>query len=268
MRFWLVSFCTVFLLFSCSKSENNRGNVFFKTSNDSIFVIYKNDLLCPVFTKIKHLKSNNLSFIQSEAKETSEVMRFSIHEEDSISVLKNYKFSHHYGYFEDEKLAYDSLFNYALPFPKGKKYKIIQGYNGDFTHNTNFSRYTLDFELNIGDTIVATRDGKVIKVVEEHNKQGTTDEYRPYGNYILIHHKGNIFSQYVHLKQYGSLVKVGDTVKMNQPIALSGFTGLTTTPHLHFGVFKGTTNGFVSIPIILDSIPGKRYTKNKIAKND
>ncbi|WP_165453894.1 M23 family metallopeptidase [Hyunsoonleella flava] len=214
------------------------------------------------------MKDNSIDFVQSAPNETSLIMKINSKQTDTISILNSYSFKHYYGYYEEAKQAYDTAFNYALPFPKGKQYKIIQGYNGDFTHNTNFSRYTIDFELKIGDTVVAARDGIVIKVVDKHNKQGTTEKYKPYGNYILVHHEDNTFAQYVHLKQYGALVKVGDTVIKNQPLGLSGFTGLTTTPHLHFGVFKATTNGFVSIPIILDSIPGKKYTKNKIAKND
>lgn len=269
MKFWLPLIFLGLFLYSCSAPENNnRGNVTFKTTKDSTIVIYENKLLCPVFTKIENLKTGTLNFIQSEANETIEILGFNTNQEDSISILKTYKFKHYYGYHNLKKQAYDTLFNYALPFQKGKQYKIIQGYNGNFTHNTNFSRYTIDFNLNIGDTIVASRNGTVIKVIDKHNKQGTTKKYKPYGNYILIHHKDDTFSQYVHLKQNGALVKVGDSVKINEPIALSGFTGLTTTPHLHFGIFKPTKNGFVSIPVILNSIPGKKYTKNKIAKND
>lgn len=259
---------SLLFLMNCSKSHKNKGNVYFKVSKDSIEVFYKNELFCPVFTKIEDLKTGNLSFVQSKAKETSRVMSFSNTEADSISILDKYKFGHYYGYYQKDKQAYDTLFNYALPFPKGKRYKIIQGYNGSFSHNTNFSRYTLDFNLQIDDTIQAARDGIVIKIIDKHTKQGTTKKYRPYGNYIMIHHSDNTFAQYVHLKQNGALVNVGDTIKRHQAIALSGFTGLTTTPHLHFGVFKATTNGFVSIPIVIDSVPGKRYLKNKIAVHD
>ncbi|GAL66621.1 M23 family metallopeptidase [Jejuia pallidilutea] len=253
---------------SCSKTANNKGNIVFKLSNDSLKVVYKNPFLCPAFTKVKNIKNGDESYVESEPKETSLVMSFKKHHMDTTTILNTYKFTHYYGFYEANKQAYDTLFNYALPFSRGKQYKIIQGYNGDFTHNTKFSRYTLDFNLKIGDTINTSRDGVVIKIIEQHNKQGTTKKYRPYGNHIIIYHKDNTFAQYVHLKQYGSLVKVGDSDKTNQPIALSGFTGLTTIPHLHFGVFKATTNGFISIPILLDAIPGKKYTKNKIAVND
>lgn len=264
----LLIYILVCLFFNCSKSDNNRGNVTFKYTKDSVFVNYKNDIYCPGFTKIKNLTTDNLKYIQFKAKETKTIAKFSLKEEDSFSILKKYQFKHYYGYYEKQKQAYDTLFNYALPFPKGKQYKIIQGYNGNFTHNTNFSRYTIDFNLQVGDTITAARDGIIIKIVSRHNKQGTTKKYRPFGNHLLVWHDDNTFSQYVHLKQYGSLVKVGDSVKENQPIAISGFTGLTTTPHLHFGVFKATKNGLESIPVVLNSIKGNHYKNNKLIKNE
>ncbi|MBT8244206.1 MAG: M23 family metallopeptidase [Winogradskyella sp.] len=80
----------------------------------------------------------------------------------------------------------------------------------------------------------------------------------------MIYYKDNTFSQYVHLKQYGSLVKIGDSIKANQYIALSGFTGWTTIPHLHFGVYKPTENGLESIPILLDSIRAKELKRGNI----
>ena len=153
---------------------------------------------------------------------------------------------------------------YTLPFQKGYESLVIQGYDGDFSHKGSFSAKCLDFEMAVGDTIVATRDGIVVKVSIKHNKQGTTEDYRDYGNYIMLYHPDNTFSQYVHLKQYGNLVEVGDSVKAKQPIGLSGFTGLTTVPHLHFGVYKPTATGLASIPVILDSIPGKQLKRGDI----
>ncbi|WP_248723925.1 M23 family metallopeptidase [Seonamhaeicola sp. ML3] len=261
-------FILLTVMLSCSKPPNNKGNVSFFELNDTTKVIYENKLPCPVFTKITNLKNGKSNFIQSKPNETSLIMQFNTSKKDSSLILETYKFSHYYGYHEKGKQGYDTLHNYALPFPKGKRYKIIQGYNGSFTHNTDFSRYTIDFNLKIGDTITASRSGIVIKVIDTHNKQGTTKKYKPYGNFIMIYHNDNTFAQYVHLKQHGALVKKGDSISINQPIGISGFTGLTTTPHLHFGVFKPTTNGFKSIPIILDSISGRKYTKNKIAVND
>ena len=85
---------------------------------------------------------------------------------------------------------------------------------------------------------------------------------------MLYHEDDNTFSQYVHLKQYGNLVDVGDTIEANQPIALSGFTGWTTIPHLHFGVYQPTETGLESIQIIIDSMPAKSLKRGNIVTKD
>lgn len=45
---------------------------------------------------------------------------------------------------------------------------------------------------------------------------------------------------YGHLTRQGALVDVGAAVTRGQPIALSGNSGLSTQPHLHFEVVKCT----------------------------
>lgn len=52
------------------------------------------------------------------------------------------------------------------------------------------------------------------------------------GNYILIDHGDGIETKYGHLKEIK--VKKGDVVKAGSIIALSGNTGKSTAPHLHF----------------------------------
>jgi hypothetical protein len=58
----------------------------------------------------------------------------------------------------DRAIAYNKV---SLPFCKGKEYKVTQGYNGRFSHLTNYARYAIDFSLPCGDTICAADDGIV-----------------------------------------------------------------------------------------------------------
>ncbi|MNR57424.1 Glycyl-glycine endopeptidase ALE-1 precursor [compost metagenome] len=44
---------------------------------------------------------------------------------------------------------------------------------------------------------------------------------------------------YTHLSADGIKVKVGDTVKAGDFIALSGNTGCSQAAHLHFGIYNG-----------------------------
>ncbi|MET7641911.1 M23 family metallopeptidase [Streptomyces sp. NPDC005438] len=53
-----------------------------------------------------------------------------------------------------------------------------------------------------------------------------------YGNNIVVRHNDGTFTQYGHLSKFS--VSLGQSVKAGQQIALSGSTGNSTGPHLHF----------------------------------
>lgn len=57
-----------------------------------------------------------------------------------------------------------------------------------------------------------------------------------YGNCVIVEHEKGIQTVYAHNSK--NLVKTGDTVTSQTVIALSGSTGRTTGPHLHFEVRK------------------------------
>ncbi|MFW5730046.1 MAG: peptidoglycan DD-metalloendopeptidase family protein [Desulfonatronovibrionaceae bacterium] len=57
-------------------------------------------------------------------------------------------------------------------------------------------------------------------------------EHGGYGNKVVIEHAGGWQSVYAHNKE--NLVREGDQVDAGQQIALSGNTGRSTGPHLHF----------------------------------
>lgn len=235
----------------------------FETGKDSFFVYAKNPLRCPTFLILTNLKTEKDSIINFEADQQQLVSKFTIAEMDSSSFLKNFKARMLYGSFPAKEP--DANFNYQLPFPKGKKYKVIQGNFGKFSHSTPYSQYAIDFKMNEGQTVCAMRAGIVAAVKEDSNIGGKSMKYYDDANYILLYHEDGTFSQYVHLKHKGSLVKVGDKVKMGQPIGYSGNTGYSSTPHLHFGVFRPTLHGFVSIPYTLNAIPSQKYKKGKFA---
>lgn len=145
----------------------------------------------------------------------------------------------------------------ALPFPKGKSYRIIQGYNGTYSHNNDYNRYAIDFDLKINDTICSVADGVVVGVIDKYRYGGSSQLWRENdrSNYITIYHPhSGIYTQYGHLIFRGSFVKLGDEVKKGQPIALSGMTGFTDISHLHFNVLVPKKGGtFVSTPIIFEN---------------
>ncbi|WP_051286376.1 M23 family metallopeptidase [Salinimicrobium terrae] len=138
----------------------------------------------------------------------------------------------------------------AYPFPKNKRYKVIQGYNGSFSHKSDYSRYAIDFNMKVGDTVCSADDGYVVGVIKDYKERGNTPAWRDYANFItLFHPESGLYIQYVHLMHNGSFVQVGDRVEKGQPIGLSGMTGYTSGPHLHFNVLKPANKGVISTPV-------------------
>lgn len=126
-----------------------------------------------------------------------------------------------------------------LPFQSGKSYKILQGFYGKFTHTKLNNRYALDFQMAVGEEICSVADGIVLEVVSGYKNGGVSNQWNGFDNYIWVYHPElNLVSVYAHLKFKGALVQVGDRVKANQVIGLSGNTGYSSEPHLHFAMLK------------------------------
>lgn len=118
-----------------------------------------------------------------------------------------------------------------------------------------------------GTEILAARDGKVLEIEQNFSSIGLK------GNYVLIQHDDGDISGYFHIRKNGALVKVGDDVKQGYPIALSGMTGQTILPHLHFVVFNSerTKSKPISFQEVATGVPlaGRFYTSsNEIATKD
>ena len=84
-----------------------------------------------------------------------------------------------------------------------------------------------------GIEVYAAANGTVIGIKGDSNVGGDDLKYWDDGNYIIIEHT-NEYTEYMHLKFKGVVVKVGDKVKQGQVIGYSGNTGYSDRPHLHF----------------------------------
>lgn len=86
----------------------------------------------------------------------------------------------------------------------------------------------VDYAAPRGTKIYAAGDGVVSFV---GNKGG-------YGKTVTIQHSNGYMTLYAHLNGYAKGIKKGKKVKKGQLIAYVGSTGLSTGPHLHFGLYK------------------------------
>lgn len=118
-----------------------------------------------------------------------------------------------------------SLMPNALPVRSGY---ISSGYGyrtDPFTGGRDFHP-GIDFDGNLGDTIVAVAGGVV-------SFSGTKTGY---GKTVEIDHGNGLVTRYAHCTRLD--VQVGDPVRTGTPIAAMGSTGRSTGTHLHFEVWK------------------------------
>ncbi|MER7928575.1 MULTISPECIES: M23 family metallopeptidase [unclassified Streptomyces] len=99
-----------------------------------------------------------------------------------------------------------------------------------------------DFAVPSGTSVLAAHGGTVVKAGGNGAGDGPA-----YGNAIVIKHGNGTYSQYAHLSRID--VKVGQVVRTGQHIALSGSTGNSTGPHLHFEIRTTANYGSAIDPV-------------------
>jgi len=123
-------------------------------------------------------------------------------------------------------------YEYDLPFKKGAKYRVVQGYGGLFSH-THIA--ALDFDMPTGTPVYAARDGIIYNYKDDSDEGGILPSDERKANFLIIKHDDGSFGCYWHLKKNGVVARTGP-VKKGQVIGFSGSTGFTLLPHLHFSV--------------------------------
>lgn len=157
------------------------------------------------------------------------------------------------------KFIDDSSYIYSLPFEKGKKVFLIQAYESKMSHK---NEKALDFKVKKGTKISAAREGVVVSMRSDSDKGGLKRENLSDGNYISIRHPDGSVAHYWHLQINGVLVNIGDTIQKGQIIGLSGNTGYSAFPHLHFEVAGNDEAGnYIQLPTRFRTNKGTRYLR-------
>ncbi len=85
-----------------------------------------------------------------------------------------------------------------------------------------------DFAAPYGTPVRATAAGVVTARGRDNGR----------GNYVTIRHANGFASQYYHLQRFAAGLRAGQRVEQGQVIATVGSTGLSTGPHLHYGLVQ------------------------------
>jgi murein DD-endopeptidase MepM/ murein hydrolase activator NlpD len=121
------------------------------------------------------------------------------------------------------------------------QYKLSASFNqagGMWSHKHSGQ----DFAVPIGTSVDAVHSGVVVKAGPNGGGDGPA-----YGNAIVISNGHGTYSQYAHLSQID--VHIGEHVKAGEHIALSGNTGNTSGPHLHFEIRSTPNYGSAVNPV-------------------
>ncbi|MFY4721205.1 M23 family metallopeptidase [Streptomyces sp. LaBMicrA B280] len=122
-----------------------------------------------------------------------------------------------------------------------KKYSLSAGFNQSGAHWVA-KHSGQDFAVATGTEVFSVHGGTVVKAGPNGAGDGPA-----YGNAIVIKHENGVYSQYAHLSRVD--VKIGQKVKTGQHIALSGSTGNSTGPHLHFEIRTTPNYGSALNPV-------------------
>lgn len=128
--------------------------------------------------------------------------------------------------------------NYIWPVPSSNR---ITAQFGEWRDGGSRQHKGLDIGASIGSPVVASRDGKVIKV---NDSCPTTGYYGnpcggQFGNYVYLEHADGMVTIYPHMAKGSVKVKLGDTVKQGQEVGGIGSSGSSTGAHLHFEMRVG-----------------------------
>jgi len=148
--------------------------------------------------------------------------------------------------------GYVGSFSGTLSWPlssSSRGYNIITsgyGKRGQPTAGASTNHKAVDIGVSY-QPVYAAADGYVVVASRQSG----------YGNFIMIKHSSNLYTCYGHLSSYK--VSSGQTVKRGQQIAVSGNTGVSTGPHLHFEV--RTSGSYDSRTNPLNYISNDAYSK-------
>lgn len=148
------------------------------------------------------------------------------------------------------RARHDPNVSYRIPFTADQGYQILQSSDGPiFSHTTVATRYAVDINMPLGTTVVAARAGVVVEVVSQFSDNGKAEpDYIDKANYVRVLHDDGTWADYFHLMQNSVKVQPGQHVDIGTALALSGNSGYSTTPHLHFHVQVNQNGTIVSLP--------------------
>ncbi len=165
-----------------------------------------------------------------------------------------YIFSYHDRYYDEKGKELESFFlkrpvrnaRITSRFTLRRWHPILHRYR---------AHLGVDFGARRGTPVMAAGDGRVVFA----GRKGG------YGNVVIIYHGQGYKTLYAHLSRFRRGIRPGRHVKQGQIIGYVGSTGMSTGPHLHFGLYKNNRaiNPLSIVKITKSRLSGKKLKKFK-----
>ena len=145
--------------------------------------------------------------------------------------------------------AFPDNTTYALPLTDNSGWQLGQAFHGGFSHTDEQNRYAVDLIVPEGTPVLAARGGTVMQVESGFSRSGLdAKKFAERANLVRILHDDGTMGVYAHLQANGVYVRVGQKIGLGQQIGVSGNTGYSSGPHLHFCLQVNSGMRLVSIP--------------------
>jgi murein DD-endopeptidase MepM/ murein hydrolase activator NlpD len=142
-----------------------------------------------------------------------------------------------------------------LPWQAGARMFTLQGQNQG-THQGFTSRYAFDFTpdpfKSTAFQVRAAREGKVSLVIQDFpDSPDCNPAFNNQTNLLVVDHGDGTSALYLHLARNSVIPAVGATVRLGDPLAMTGHSGFVCGPaHLHFTVMDSKSWESRDVPFV------------------
>jgi murein DD-endopeptidase MepM/ murein hydrolase activator NlpD len=150
--------------------------------------------------------------------------------------------------------------HYCLPYAEGVTMTVNNSWSTEGAHR---GRFAYDFAMPFGSEITAARAGAVTETRTQYRDEDMTGGHE---NGVYILHDDGTMAAYLHMRDGGVLVEVGDHVETGQVIGEVGTSGTSPhNPHLHFEVWEGQgVQWYQSLPVNFRNAQGPHDQANAL----
>ena len=244
--------CLLFLSLPLAQAETSPVQISVQPSGKYLRLVGRNDGMAPMNVRVDLASSRNvrsdggmvLHAVLQPGPEKTLARLEPVYSREPMEV--RWRVSSQLG---DPAAVHDEGAHYLLPFSAGRRFQVVQATDGPLTtHNSENMRHAVDIAMPAGTPVLAARSGRMLDSRGWFGEGRSEGEYLGRANFVRILHPDGTWAVYAHLSEINTQLNPGDWVEAGTQIGLSGNSGFSSGPHLHFAVLKNTGSTELALP--------------------